>query len=246
MEGERMSIVTLFLWFLAGFLIGILLYFVGGFAVYLVPDSVERKYEWVNGVANHYSAIAMKLIQRAVLLERGTKYAIFKTSRNPEKNADEFSIGGKQAGASNETGLLSTLHGKPFGLLPPPDENVACYVSPELAEFGAEEIERREQSTLRDNDGNYNESVNIGAERPLAKLRNNVRAMIPGNRSLFDIAETVDLYKQSQSGYATPQTKQYMILVIAYGATVLLWWLVLTQAGGAVPEGGVPVPPMGG
>jgi len=241
-----MSIIMLLLWMLAGFLIGILLYFTAGFFVHLLPDSVERKHEWINGVANHYSAIAMKLLQRAVLIERGTKYAIFKTSRNPEKNIDEFSLGDKTAGVSNDTGLLSTLHGKPFGLVPPPDESVACYISPELAEFGEKEIERREQGTLRDDEGNYDAEVTINSTRPLTKLRNNARAMIPGNRSLFDVHETVDLYRQSQRMFGQSKTTQFMILIVAYGAAMLLTWLILTQAGGAVPNDAVPVPPMGG
>lgn len=230
-------------WAVAGWLIGILAFFIGGFAVHAIPgDNTAR----VNAVANHYSKIAMKLIDRAVLVERGTKYDIYRASHDPEKNADQFSLDGETAHVTNETGLLSTLHKKPFGMVPPPEEDISVYVSPEIGELGRIEANRKEQGNLRDGNGEYDGDVTLPGRRPLVQLRDYARYMIPGARSLYDLDETIDLYKQSQRLFGESKTTQFMILIIAYGAAMLVTWLILTQAGGAVPKNAVPVPPMGG
>lgn len=237
------------MWAVAGWLIGILGYFTAGFLVHALPASLVDVRGKANGIANHYSKIAMKLIGRGVLVERGTKYDLYRTSHDPEKNADQFSLDGETAHVTNDTGLLSTLHKKPFGLVPPPEENVAAYVSPEIGEFGRIEAERKEQGKLRDDNGTYDGDVTLPDRRPLVQLRDYARHMIPGNRSLYDLDETIDLYKQSQRLFGESKTTQFMILIIAYGAAMLVTWLILTQAGGAVPSGGaggVPVPPIGG
>lgn len=242
------DVTWLVMWAVAGWLIGILVFFAGGFVVHALPERFFDVSKKVNGTANHYSKIAMKLLGRGVLVERGTKFDLYRTSHDPEKNADQFSLGGETAHVTNDTGLLSTLHKKPFGLVPPPDENVATYVSPEIAEFGRIEADRKEQDELRDG-GVYDGDVAVPARRPLVQLRDYARHMIPGTRSLYDLDETVDLYKQSQRLFGETKTTQFMILIVAYGVAMSVTWLVLTQGGGAVPSGGgggVPVPPMGG
>lgn len=236
---------TIALWFILGWLVGILIYFAGGF--FLAPILPGR---YINSIANHYDKTAMNLIKRAVIVERGTKFDIYQTSHDSEKNADKFTMDGEVAHVTNETGLLSTLHKKPLGMVPPPEENVACYVSPEIGEFGEIETRRKEHGDLRDSNG-YNEIVDIGETRPLAQLRNYARRMVPGDRGLYDLDETVDLYKQSQRLFGSSKTTQLMILIVAYGAAMLLTWLILTQGGGTVPidspTGGAPtVPPVGG
>lgn len=235
------SLTWVILWAVAGWLIGILLFFIGGLVASPLLSYARR-----TRVADYYSKVAMKLIDRAVLVERGTKYDIYKSSHDPEKNADTFTLDGEVAHVTNDTGLLSTLHKQPLGLVPPPDENVASYVSPEIAEFGRVEAERKENGELRDSDG-YIPDVEIDYRRPLVHLRDYARRMIPGNRSLYDLDETVDLYKQSQSLFGKSKTTQFMILVIAYCAAMGAMWFMMSQGGGGggggVPT--VPVPPMG-
>jgi hypothetical protein len=238
------GLFTFSLWLILGLLVGILVYFAGGFFVEpIIPAS------WTNSIAGHYDKTAMKLIKRAVIIERGTKFDIYRTSHDGEKNADEFTMDGKKAHVTNETGLLSTLHKQPVGLLPPPEENVACYVSPEIGEFGEIETNRKEHGEMQDN-GNYQAVVDVSETRPLAQLRNYARRMIPGNRGLYDLDETVDLYKQSQRLFGSSKTTQFMILIIAYGAAMLITAVILTQAGGTVPVdgggAGPSVPPVGG
>lgn len=229
------------LWAIAGWLIGILLYFGGPFFLALAFDDEKR-----NALANHYSKIGMKLMGRAVLVERGVQYDIFKTTHKSEKGGDEFTVGDKTAHVTNETGLLSTLHGKPFGLVPPPEENVSVYVSPELAEFGKIEGERKEQGRLLDEDGNYIDEVSIPPTRPMLKLGEYVRRMVPESRPLFDLDETEELYRQSQALFGDKMSNvQLMVLVIAFGASMLVAWLVMTQAGGAVPEQVIQIPTLG-
>lgn len=229
------NITWLVLWAVAGWLIGILLFFVGGLFITLLVGYARK-----TRIADYYSKIAMKLIDRAVLVERGTKYSIYKTTHDPEKNADQFTMDGEIAHVTNDTGLLSTLHKRPLGLVPPPDENVASYVSPEIAEFGKLEAERKETGTLRNEDG-YIPDVELDYRRPLVHLRDYARRMIPGNRSLYDLDETVDLYKQSQRLFGESKTTQFMILIIAYGAAAGLMWFMMSQSGQATGTE-VPVP----
>jgi hypothetical protein len=239
------DVVWVALWAICGWLVGILLFFIGGFGAHVVKpiDRIDSM-KLVNNVANHYSKIAMKIIGRAALVERGTKYGIYRTSHDPEKNADEFDLDGETAHVTNDTGLLSTLHKQPFGMVPPPEEDVACYVSPELGEFGHVESQRKEQGELRDSDGQYKDGVTLSEGRPLVQLRDYADWMIPGDRSLYDLDETVDLYKQSQRLFGESKTTQFMILIMAYGAAMLVTWLIVTQAGGSVPKNTVPTPPV--
>lgn len=235
------NLTWVILWAIAGWLIGILLFFVGGLFVQPLVGYARR-----TKIADYYSKIAMKLIGRAALVERGTKYSIYKTTHDPEKNADTFQMDGETAHVTNDTGLLSTLHKRPLGLVPPPDESIASYVSPEIAEFGKIEAERKENGELRNDDG-YISMVDVGVRRPLVHLRDYARRMIPGNRSLYDLDETVDLYKQSQRLFGESKTTQFMILIIAYVAGMGAMWFIMSQGGGAGGGGGsVPTPPIGG
>jgi len=134
------------------------------------------------------------------------------------------------------------MHGYPFGLVPPPDEEVATYVSPEVAELGRIEAERKERGELTDEDGSYNSLVTLDDRRPSAQLKHYAQRMIPGSRGLFDLSETVDLYRQSQSMFGKSRTQDLMILIIAYGGTMLLSWIVKSQAGGSIPNDAVQVP----
>lgn len=229
------------LWAIAGWLIGILLYILGGFAVHVIPESkVDSKVEYVNNIANHYSKTALKLLDRAVLVERGTKYDIYPSNHDPEKNADEFNLDGETAHVVNDTGLLSTLHKVPFGLVPPPEDNVSSYVSPELAEFGQIESRRKEQGDLMDEEGNYNETVTLSERRPMVKLREYASRVVPGNRSLYDLNETVEIYKQSQSMFGSSRTVDIMIGLIAYAVGAGVLYLILSQSGGS--GGGISLP----
>jgi len=227
-------IVTLLLWLVLGWFLGILVFFTGGFAT--LPLGADRR----NWAANYYSRLAAKLMSRMGLIERGTGYDIVKTSHDPEKNADGFRLGDKQGHVSNETGLLSTLHKKPFGMIGPPDEDVAVYESPELGELGEIESHRLEQGELEDG---YEEHVTLDPQRPMVRLREYGRRMIPGSRTLWDLDETVDLYKQSQALFKQANATDYMILIVAYSVGALLTWLIVTNAGGAVPSS-VDVPSM--
>jgi hypothetical protein len=223
-------------WGVVGWLLGILLLFVGG--LLFLPFSAERR----NRVANYYSKLAMKLIGSAALVESGTKYDIYRSEKAADDNAHTVSIDGKEAHVTNETGLLSTLHKKPFGMVPPPEDNVSVYVSPGLAEFGAIETERREKDNLVDKDGAYKETVSVPTRRPTVRLREFASAMIPGTRSLWDLRETVELYKQSQSMFGDSKTTQFMIVIVAYSIGALLTWLIVTNAGGAVPDTSISLP----
>lgn len=220
------------LWLFLGWLVGILAYFAGGLMT-LASNNDELR----NRVANYYSKQAMKLLDRAALVERGTSWDIYETTHDPDRNVDEITIDGNTGHISNNAGLLSTLHKRPFGLVAPPEDDVADYVSPEVGELGAIETQRQEKNELRDENGEYREQETISRERPLVQLREHARRMIPGSRSLWDVDETVELYKQSQTGFGSPKTQQYLILIIAYGVSSLLAWLILTNAGGAAPTG---------
>lgn len=233
------TIVWGFLWAIVGFGIGILVFFGAG----LIAISLEP--EKRNQAANYYSELAMKLLDGAALVEKGTGLDIYATSHDPDKNADKIDMDGQTAHVSNETGLLSTLHKHDLGLVPPPEEDVSVYVSPEIGELGAVESERHEKNQLRDEDGHYEPDVALDGIRPLVRLREYARRMVPESRSLWDLDETVELYKQSQHGFMTTRTTQYMILIIAYGASSLLAWLIMTNAGGAMPSGGINVPGLG-
>jgi len=219
------------LWATAGWLTGLLVYFTAG--LFTLPAGPKLR----NRAANYYSKQAMKLLGRAALIERGTKWDVFSATHDAEKNVDEVSIDGNTDHISNEAQLLSTLHKKPFGLAPPPEERESAYVSPELGELGRIDAELEEQGELKDEDGDYVDYVPISDDRPLVQLREFARRMIPGSRSVWDVDETVELYKQSQSGFTSPDTVQYMILIVAYGAGALLTWLIVTNAGGAAPTG---------
>jgi hypothetical protein len=221
-----------FLWVVVGWLLGILIYFTGGLMT-LPADNPRLR----NKVASYYDKQAMKLLGRAALVERGTSWDIYSTTHASDKNVDEITIDGNTGHLSNETGLLSTLNKRPFGLVPPPEEGISTYVSPEVGELGRIEAERKEQGTLRDEDGSYQERVTVSGRRPLVQLREYASRMIPGNRSLWDLTETVELVKQSKSGFGSANTQQYMILIIAYSAAAVLSWLILTNAGGAAPTG---------
>lgn len=223
------------LWSIVGWLTGILLYFTGGLLTLPTTPSLR------NRAGNYYSKQAQKLLGRAALVERGTKWDIYSTSHDADKNVDELTVDGNTGHISNDTGLLSTLHKHPFGLVPPPEENAACYVSPELGELGRIDLELQEQNKLQNDDGSWRDIVRLSGRRPLVSLRECARRMIPGSRSMWDVGETVDLYQQSQRGFGSPKTQQFMILIIAYGAGALLTWLIVTNAGGAAPTGiGVP------
>lgn len=227
------NVIWIFQWLLVGWLVGILGYIIGGFGVHALPKRyIENKWAYINNVANHYSKTAMKLLDRAVLVERGTKYDIYSSDHDPEKNTDEFKLDGETAHVSNDTGLLSTLHKVPFGLVAPPEESVASYVSPEVAEFGRIEGERKEQGKLRDENGNYNERVTLSERRPLVQLREYADRMITGDRSLYDLEETVDLYKQSQAMFGSSRTVDVMIGLLAYAVGAGVLYLILSQSGG--------------
>lgn len=230
--------LNLMLWAVAGWLIGILMFFVVG----LLTKAGD--YELRNKAANYYSELAMKLLDRAALFERGTGYDIYKTEHDADKNADKIDVEGNTAHVSNESGLLSTLHKRTFGLVPPPEEDVAVYVSPEIAELGEVEAERQEKDELME-DGQYVSEVNLQPTRPMVRLREFARKMVPESRSLWDLDETVELYKQSQALFGESKTQQFMILIVAYGAAALLSWLIMTNAGGAVPDNGISVPSIG-
>jgi len=227
------NVTWILLWAVAGWLIGILTYFLLGFSAHLA-SIIPRvsKYAWINKAANHYSKVAMKLLGRGVLVERGTKYDIYRASHDAEKNADTFSLDGETAHVTNDTGLLSTLHKRPFGLVPPPEENIATYVSPELGEWGQIEARRKENNETTDENGAYIDDIEIAATRPLVKLRDYVRYMIPGSRSLYDLDETVDLYRQSQRMFGETKTTQFMILIVAYSVGAGVVWLLISQGGG--------------
>ncbi len=220
------------LWAFLGWLLGILVYFTGGLMTLASGDDDLR-----NRAANYYSKQAMKLLGRAALVERGTSWDIYKTSHDADRNVDEVTIDGNTGHISNNAGLLSTLHKRPFGLVAPPEDDVADYVSPEVGELGAIETHRQEKNQLRDDDGNYRPTESVSQARPLVQLREHARRMVPGSRSLWDVDETVELYKQSQTGFGSPKTQQYLILIIAYGVSSLLAWLIITNAGGAAPTG---------
>jgi hypothetical protein len=223
-------------WAVVGWLLGILLLFVGG--LLFLPFDADRR----NDIANYYSSLAMKLLGRGALVESGVKYDIYRTENAPDKNSDTMSIDGETAEVTNTTGALSTLHKKPFGLVPPPEDNVAEYVYPEFAEIGKLEKERIERDDYRDEDGNYIETMTLADKRPTSKLREYASFMIPNNRSLWDLSETVELYKQSQSLFGESKTTQFMILIIAYGIGALLTWLIVTNAGGTVPTDSINLP----
>lgn len=228
------------LWATSGWLIGILAYFGGGLLALATDNDSLR-----NRVANYYSRQAMGMLGRAALVERGTKWDVYSTSHIAEKNVDEITIDGNTGHISNDTGLLSTLHKKPFGLVLPPEEKAASYVSPELAELGRRDIELEEQGNLVDDEGRYREYVTVSTSRPLVQLSEYARRMVHGSRNLWDLQETEEFVKQSKIGFGSPKTQQYMILVVAYCAAVLLGWLVMTNAGGAAPTG-ISVPGIGG
>jgi len=241
-----MNITWLILWAVAGWLIGILTYFLLGFTAHIASILPRvNGHAWINKFANHYSKVAMKLLGRGVLVERGTKYDVYRASHDAEKNADTFSLDGETAHVTNDTGLLSTLHKRPFGLVPPPEDNIATYVSPELGEFGQIEAKRKENKELTDSTGTYIDMIETTATRPLVKLRDYARYMIPGSRSLYDLDETVDLYRQSQRMFGQTKTTQFMILIMAYAAGAGIVWLLITQGGGS-GNPSVPVSPIGG
>lgn len=220
------------LWLVLGGLLGLLAYFTGGLLTLATDNDALR-----NKAANYYSHQAMKLLDRAALVERGTSWDIYKTHHDAERNVDEINIDDNTGHVSNNTGFLSTLHKKAFGLIAPPEDDVGEYVSPEIGELGAVETRRHEQNELRNKDGEYQPEEAISRARPFVQLREHARRMVPGSRSLWDVEETVELYKQSQTGFGSPKTQQYLILIIAYGASFLLAWLALTNAGGAAPTG---------
>jgi len=219
-------------WSFVGLLIGMLLFFVLGFIAKPLVD-IKR----LNAIANYYSKLAMKLIGRSVLMERGTKFDLFSTSHDGEKGADKFDLSGTEVHVSNETNLLSTIHKKPFGLIPPPEEDLSVYVSPELGELGEIESQRKEQGTIANDDGEYIPEVTLDPVRPLVQIKEFARRMIPESRQLYDLDETEELYKQSQRMFGESKTTQFMILLVAYGGAMLLTWLIMTNAGGAVPTG---------
>lgn len=237
-------------WAVVGWLFGILGYVIGGFAVHAIPTRIvnkKGKLNYINNIANHYSKTGMKLLDRAVLVERGTKYDIYSSDHDPEKNADKFALGGETAHVSNDTGLLSTLHKVPFGLVPPPEDKVASYVSPELAEFGQVESRRLEQGELSDADGNYKANVTLPERRPLVKLREFASRMIPGSRGLNDLDETVEIYKQSQSMFGSSRTVDVMIGLLAYSVGAGVVYLILSQGAGAGgPDVTMPMMILGG
>lgn len=228
-------ILTLSLWFTLGVFIGVLVFFVWGF--FTLPFSTD----WQLKAADYYTKIAQRLIGRSGLLERGTKWDLISIEKDAEKNADTFELGDDTAHVTNETGLLSHWFKQPFGLLPPPDGNRAVYVSPELGELGETEVQRREQDTMYDDADQYQTDVALPARRPGIRLREYVQAMIPGTRSYFDLAETIEIYKQSQSGYVSSKTVKYMIWLMAYGLGAGVTWLVMTQAGGVGDAINIPV-----
>lgn len=220
------------LWLVLGGLLGVLVYFTGGLMTLASGSNQLRQ-----RAATYYDKQAMKLLGRAGLVERGTSFDIYSTEHDPDKNVDEIDIDGKTGHPSNETGLLSTLQKRPFGLVPPPEEDIATYVSPEVAELGRIEAERESRGELRDEQGQYQATASVSRERPLVKIRGNARRMIDGSRSLWDVTETVSLWKQSQRFFKSMNTQQYLILIVAYGVSLLLAWLILTNAGGAAPTG---------
>lgn len=234
------AILWVILWSILGWLIGILAYFTAGLFTLASDDPNLR-----NRAARYYDKQAMKLLGRAALVERGTKYDIYSTTHDPDKNADRVTIDGESGHISNETNLLSTMHKRPFGMVAPAQEDIAVYVSPEVAELGAVEGRRREQNELRDENGDYQSTVTLSERRPLVQLKNNVRRIVDGCRSHWDVNETVKLYRQSQTGFGSASTQQYMILIMAYCAAALVMWIIQTNAGGAAPTG-IGVPGLGG
>jgi len=230
---------TLLLWLTLGVFIGLGIFFTGGFLT-LALDRPGLQYR----VAAYYSTLAHKLLGRSVLVERGTEFDIFSATHEAGKNADRFSLDGDTVHVTNDTGLLSHVYKKPFGLVAPPEDDAASYVSPEIAEFGEIEVQRREQNALVDEDGQYVSDLELPGTRPTVTLREFVAAMLPGSRSLADLSETEEIYKQSQAGFRDSKSVQLMIILIAFGVGSGLAWLVLTNAGGAAPTN-VGVPSLG-
>jgi len=222
--------LTLLLWLVLGWFLGVLIYLTAGFMTMPLDRPASQ-----HKAASYYTKIAQKLIGRSALMERGTKFDIVSTSHDAGKNADTFNLDGDEVHAINDIGLLSHLHKKPFGLLAPPEDSIASYVSPELAEFGEVEARRREQYTIVDEEGQYVQRVTLSGQRPLVKLRGYIDAIIPGSMGLHDISETEEIYKQSQAGFADSKTVQFMILIIGYAVGAGVTWLILTNAGGAAP-----------
>jgi len=227
-------IVTLLLWLTLGWFLGVFLYLTAGFVTLPV-----NKPGWTHSAATYYTKVAQKLIGRSALMERGTKWDIVSTTHDAGKNADTFDLDGDEAHATNDTGLLSHFHKQPFGLLPPPEDGVASFVSPEIVEFGEIEVQRREQNTLRTKGGAgvYDEEVTLPDHRPLVRLREYADAMIPGSMGLHDVSEIEEIYIQSQAGFTDSSTVRLMLLIVAYGGGALMTWLILTNAGGTVPTG---------
>lgn len=217
-------------WMVVGLLVGILGFFIGGLIAASAHEDGKNRY------ANYYSKIAMKLLGRAALVEAGVKYDIYRSTNFADTNSDTIEIDGEDAQVTNIAGFLSTLHRQPFGIVPPPEDNVAEYVTPELAELGKLEKERVEHDAHLDGKGRYESSVSLSQARPTGKLREYAAFLIPGSRSVWDLSETIELYKQSQSMFGESRTTQFMILILAYGGAALLTWLILTNAGGAVPK----------
>jgi len=226
------NLVWLLSWALLGVFVGFLGYLLAGFGVHALRP-LPNHYARVNGVANHYAKQALKILGHGVLVERGTSFDLYRASHDPEKGADGFTLDGEDAHVTNDSGLLSTLFKRPFGLVPPPEDTVATYVSPELGELGRIEAMWAEH-------GLPDETTEaLPARRPLVQLREYADRMIPGSLSVYDLAETEELYKQSQRLFGESKTTQFMILIIAYCAPFLVVWILLTQAGGSVPEDAV-------
>jgi len=228
------NLVWVATWAILGFLVGVLGYLLAGFGVNAVPRRVGDHHARVNAAANHYAKQALKILGHGILVERGTSFDLYRGSHDPEKGADGFTLDGQQAHVTNDSGLLSTLFKRPFGLVPPPEDDVATYVSPELGELGKLEAEWAEHGPPEDG-----ATATLPPRRPLVQLREYAERMVPGSLSLYDLAETEELYKQSQRLFGESKTTQFMILIIAYCAPFIVVWILLTQAGGAVPEDAV-------
>lgn len=232
-------LIWLIEWSLVGFLLGVLVFSIGG--LLLAPFvSIET----ANKIAHYYSKIAQKIIGRSGLMEHGSKFELLSGTHESGKNADRFKVGDDIIHVTNQSGLRSTLYKQPFGLIPPPDDDRAEYVSPELAELGEKEAEREEKGTI-ENDGNYVEEVTLPPKRPLVQIRDYAARMIPGTRKMWDLYETEEIYKFSQSLFSDTKVMDLMVFIIAYSVASLLTWIFLTNGGGTIPETTINVPGMG-
>lgn len=227
-------------WGIVGWLVGILGFFVGGI---LVAPFVSP--EKVNSIASWYDKIAIKISGLSGIMDRGSKFDILSGTHKSGLNADEYKLDDKIIHVTNETGLRSTMHTEPFGLIAPPEDDRSTYVSPELAEFGEFEARREENGTLTDETGQYIDEITLPEVRPLVQLQDFAARLVPGTRSMQDLDETIDLYQQSQSLFGQSKVEDLLVFLGGYVVGSILIWIIMTNAGGTIPDTSIGVPSLG-